>query len=256
MTPLFRLTDKLESFEAKLKLFCGELGITLAELDGDAHLQKGIGPDPHPIILSPIVAGPNISVSLVNPANHLEGLGLSPELLIKVKEKVNQVHQMNSGAVNVALGRLWDMFLHVYDLSANLTFATSEHLAVFFKLSGFHDHALRSLVRQKLLTLFKPKVRQEVMKDAMQSKVGLFSGNQEVSSRISESRKKDGIICSVILTPAASKSRSKSREKSKTKSGTKGASSRDGEAGKAGAAKKYKKDKNSEGEIQKGKGQQ
>ena len=28
MTPLFTLTDKLESFEAKLKLFCGELGIT------------------------------------------------------------------------------------------------------------------------------------------------------------------------------------------------------------------------------------
>ena len=36
MTPLFALTDKLESFEAKLRLFCGELGITLAELDGDA----------------------------------------------------------------------------------------------------------------------------------------------------------------------------------------------------------------------------
>ena len=51
MTPLFCLTDKLESFEAKLKLFCGELGITLAELDGDSRFLKGIGPDPHPIIL-------------------------------------------------------------------------------------------------------------------------------------------------------------------------------------------------------------
>ena len=67
MIPLFALTDKLESFEAKLKLFCGELGITLAELDGDASCQKGIGPDPHPIILKPIVAGPDISVPLVNP---------------------------------------------------------------------------------------------------------------------------------------------------------------------------------------------
>ena len=58
MTPLFQLTDELESFEAKLKLFCGELGIILAELDGDTHLQKGIGLDSHPIILNPIVAGP------------------------------------------------------------------------------------------------------------------------------------------------------------------------------------------------------
>ena len=51
MTPLFCLTDELESFEAKLKLFCGELGITLVELDGDSCFLKGIRPDPHPIIL-------------------------------------------------------------------------------------------------------------------------------------------------------------------------------------------------------------
>ena len=116
-------------------------------------------------------------------------------------EKVNQVHQANSGVVDAVLGTLRDAILHVYDLIADMTFATSEHLAVFFKLSGFHDHALRSLVRQKLLTLFKPKVRQAVMKDALQSKVGLFGGDQEVSNRISESRKEDGIICSAILTP-------------------------------------------------------
>ena len=89
-----------------------------------------------------------------------------------------------------------------------------------------------------MLTIFKPKVRQAVMKDALRSKVGLFGGDQEVSNKISESRKKDGIIRSAILTPATSKSKSKSRKKSKTKTGTKGASSKDGEAGKAGAAKK------------------
>ena len=71
MTPLFTLTDELESFEAQLKLFCGDLGITLAELDGDAHLLKGISPDPHPIFLWLIVTGPVTSVSLVNPADHL-----------------------------------------------------------------------------------------------------------------------------------------------------------------------------------------
>ena len=104
------------------------------------------------------------------------------------------------------------MFLHVYDLSADLTFATCEHLAVFFKLSGFHVNALRSLVRQKMLTIFKPKVRQAVMKDALRSKVCQFGGDQEVSNKISESRKKDGIICSAILTPATSKSKYKSKE--------------------------------------------
>ena len=166
MTPLFALTDKLESFETKLKLFCGELGITLAELDDDESCQKGIGLDPHPIILKLIVAGPDINVSLVNPADMLGDLGLSPDQLVRVRERVNQVHQANSGAVDVVLGRPKDAFLHVYDLSAKLTFAASEHLAVFFKLLGFQDDALRRLVWHKLLMLFKPKVRQAVMKGA------------------------------------------------------------------------------------------
>ena len=245
MTPLFALTDELEGFEAKLKLFCGELGITLAELDGDSGFQKGIGPDPHPIILKPIVAGPDISVPLVNPADMLGDLGLTPDMLVRVKERVNQVHQANSGAVDAVLGRLQDSFRHVYDLSAKMTFATSEHLNVFFRLSGFHDDALRRLVRHKLLTLFKPKVRKAVMKGAGQNKVGLFGGDEAVSNRIVESRKKDGIIRSAILTPATGKQKSKSKKKSsKTKTGTKGASSKkDGAAGKAGATKKTKKSK-------------
>ena len=94
-----------------------------------------------------------------------------------------------------------------------------------------------------MLTIFKPKVRQAVMKDALQSKVGLFGGDQEVSNMISESWRKDSIICSVVLTPASSKLKLKSRKKSKTKTGAKGASSKDGEAGKAGAANKSKKTK-------------
>ena len=114
MMPLFALTDELESFEAKLKLFCGELGITLVELDGDESCQKGIGPDTHPIILKPIVAGPDISVSLVNPADMFGDLGLSPDQLVRVRERVNQVHQANSGAVDAVLGRLKDVFLHVF----------------------------------------------------------------------------------------------------------------------------------------------
>ena len=242
MIPLFKLTDELEGFEAKLKLFCGELGITLAELDGDARFQKGIGPDPHPIILKPIVAGPDISVPLVNPADMLGDLGLTQEQLVLVKERVNQVHQANSGAVDAVLGRLQDSFRHVYDLSAKMTFATSERLNVFFGLSGFHDDALRRLVRHKLLTLFKPKVRKAVMKGAGQNKVGLFGGDEAVSNRIVESRKKDGIIRSAILTPTTGKQKSKTKKKSKSKTGTKGASSKkDGEAGKAGASKKPKR---------------
>ena len=53
-------------------------------------------------------------------------------------------------------------------------------LAVFFKLSAFHDHALRSLLRQKMLTIFKPNFRQAIMKEASQGKVGLFGGDQVV----------------------------------------------------------------------------
>ena len=184
LTPLFLLTDKLQSFEAKLKLFCGELGITLTELDGDKSILKGICPDPHPIVLLQIVAGPDVGVLLMNGADHLGDLGLSKEQLFRVRERVTQVHQKNLEAVSSGLGRLWDVFLHVYDLSAKLTFATSEHLAVFFKLSGFNDHALRSLVRQKMLTIFKPKVRQAIMKEASQGKVGLFSGDLVVIDRV------------------------------------------------------------------------
>ena len=76
------------------------------------------------------------------------------------------------------------------------------------------------------------------MRDTSQCKVGLFSGDQVVSNKITESRKRDGTIRSAVLMPATRKSKSKSRKKSKTKTGTKGASSKDGEAGKAGAAKK------------------
>ena len=79
----------------------------------------------------------------------LGDLGLSEEQLFRVRQRVTQVHQKNLEAVGPGLGSLQDAFLHVYDLSAKLTFATSELLAVFFKLSGFHDHALRSLMRQE-----------------------------------------------------------------------------------------------------------
>ena len=80
------------------------------------------------------------------------------------------------------------------------------------------------------------------MKGAGQTKVGLFGGDKAVSTRIVESRKKDGIICSAILTPATGKQKSKTKKKLKSKTGTKGASSKkDGEPGKAGATKKTKK---------------
>ena len=82
LTPLFLLTDELQNFEANLKLFCGDLGITLVELDGNKSLLKGIGPDRHPIVLPPIVVGPDVGVMMINPADHLEDLGLSKEQLL------------------------------------------------------------------------------------------------------------------------------------------------------------------------------
>ena len=85
-------------------------------------------------------------------------------------------------------------------------------------------------MKQKMLTLFRPKVRQVIMKEAVQGKVGLFGGDQVVCDRIIESGKKDSTICSAVLTPTTSKSKSKTKKKSKSKTGTNGASSKDGEA--------------------------
>ena len=65
-----------------------------------------------------------------------------------------------------------------------MTFANSEHLAVFFKLSGFHDYALKSFVWQKMLTIFKPTVRKAIMKETTQGGVGLFGGDQVVIDKI------------------------------------------------------------------------
>ena len=76
------------------------------------------------------------------------------------------------------------------------------------------------------------------MRDTSEGKVGLFGGDQVVIDKITESRKKDSTIHSNVLTPATSNPKSKSKKKSKTKTGMKGASSKDGEAGKTGAAKK------------------
>ena len=181
MTPLFALTNELRSFEAKLKLFCGELGITFAQLDRNSGFKKGIGGrNPLPIIIRPIVAGPNISVPLVNPADMLGGLGLTPEMHDRVKKRVNLVHQANSGTVDAGLSRLQDSFRHVYDLSTKLAFATSEHLNLFFRLSGFHDDALGRLVRLKLLQLSEPKVRRTVVKGARQNEVGLPDRDETV----------------------------------------------------------------------------
>ena len=104
LTPLFLLTDKLQSFKAKLTLFCGELGITLMELDGDESLSKAFEPDPHPIVLWPIVTGPDVGVAMMNPEDPLEDLGLDEEQLLQIKTRVDQVHQANFAAVENGLG--------------------------------------------------------------------------------------------------------------------------------------------------------
>ena len=217
MTPLFALTNELRSFEAKLKLFCGELGITLTQLDRNSGFKKGIGPGPLPIIIRPIVAGSDINVPLVNPADMLDDLRLTPDMLVRVKKRVNLVHQANSGTVNTGLGRLQYSFQHVYDLSTKLAFATSEHLNIFFRLSGFHDDALGRLVRHKLLKLFEPKVRRTIVKGARQNKVGLPDRDETVSHETVESRSKDGTILSAIYPSTVDKQKSKKGKSSKKK---------------------------------------
>ena len=191
MTPLFTLTNELASFEAKLELFCGELGTTLALLDRNSGFRKGIGSHPQPIVTM-IGGGLDISVPLVNPADMLGGLGLHPDLHGRVRKRINQVHQANSRTVEAGLSRLQDSFRQVYDLSSKLAFATSEDLDIFFRLSGFHDDALGSLLRHRLLLLSEPIVRRADVKGARQIGVGLPVGDETdfykfVQSRSSES---------------------------------------------------------------------
>ena len=159
---------------------------------------------------------------------------------------VNLVHQANSGTVDVGLGRLQDSFRHVYDLSTKLAFATSEHMNLLFRLSGFHDNALGRLVRFKLLKLSEPKVRRTVVKGARQNEVGLPDRDETVSHESVESRSTDGTIPSAICPSTIDKQKSKKGKSSKKKSsskktGNKGASSdQDGEAWNAGWAQVIK----------------
>ena len=246
MTPLFSLTNELGSFEAKLKLFCGELGITFAQLDRNSGFRKGIGRHPLPVVVRPMGAGPDISVPLVNPADMLGGLGLTPDVHSRVRKRVNLVHQANSGTVDAGLGRLQDSFRQVYDLSTKLAFATSEHLDIFFRLSGFHDDALGRLVRHKLLQLSEPKVRRTVVKGARQIEVGLPDRDETVFHESVESRSSVGTIHSAICSSTIDKQKSKKGNSSKKKASSKktgslGASfDQDGEAWDAGWAQVIK----------------
>ena len=246
MTPLFSLTNELAGFEAKLKLFCGELGITLAQLDRNSGFRKGIGSHPQPVVIRQIGAGLDISVPLVNPADMLGGLGLPPDIHGRVWKRINQVHQANSGTVEAGLSRLQDSFRQVYDLSTKLAFATSEDLDIFFRLSGFHDDALGSLIRHKLLLLSEPIVRRADVRGARQIGVGLPVRDETVFHKSVQSRSSDGTIPGVFPSSTNDKPKSKKKFFSKKKASSKqtgnsGASlDQDGEALDAGWAQVMK----------------
>ena len=241
MTPLFSLTNELAGFEAKLKLFCGELGITLAQLDRNFGFRKGIGPHPQPVTRQ-IGAGLDISVPLVNPADMLGGLGLPPDIAARVWKRINQVHQANSGTVEAGLSRLQDSFRQVYDLSTKLAFATSEDLELFFRLSGFHDEALGSLLRHRLLLLSEPIVRRADVKSARQNGVGLPVGDEMDFYRSVQSRFSENPF-GVPPPPTNIKPKSKKKQKKKvsSKAGISGSSyNKDGEVMDAGWVKVMK----------------
>ena len=177
MTPLFSLTSELDGFVAKLKLFCGELGIPLAQLDRNMGFRKGADLCPRPVTRW-MGASHGVSVPLVNPGNMLGGLGLPSGMTSRVRKRINQVHRATSGTVETELGRLQDLFRYVYDLSSTLAFATCEDLDLFFRLSGFHDEALGSLLRHRLILLSEPASDRGVVGSARQSGVDLEVGDE------------------------------------------------------------------------------
>ena len=241
MTPLFSLTSELASFEAKLKLFCGELGISLARLDRNLGFRKGTDSLPQPVTRL-IGAGLGISVPLVNPGDMLGGLGLHPDVAARVRKRINQVHQANSGTVEAGLSRLQDSFRQVYDLSTKLAFATSEDLELFFRLSGFHDEALGSLLRHRLLLLSEPIGSRVDVRSARQIGVGLPVGDEMDSHGSVQSRFSENPF-GVPPSPTNYKPKSKKKQKKKVSSmaGISGSSyNKDGEVLDAGWVKVMK----------------
>ena len=244
MTPLFTLTNELAGFEAKLELFCGELGTTLALLDRNSGFRKGVGSHPHPIVT--MVGGSfDISVPLVNPAEMLGGLGLHLDIHARVRRRINHVHQTNSRTVEAGLSRLQDSFRHVYDLSTKLAFATSEDLELFFRLSGFRDEALGSLLRHRLFLLSEPIVRWADVRSARQNGVGLPVGDETDFFRSVQSWSSENpFSVPPPSTKVKSKSKKKQKEKSSSKAGISGSSyNKDGEVMDAGwvqAMKNYR----------------
>ena len=233
MTPLFALTNELAGFEAKLRLFCGELGTTLALLDRNSGFKKDVRPHPHPISVG---GGYDISVLSINPADLLAGLGLHPDIQGRVHRRINQVHQANSRTVEAGLSRLQDSFQHVYDLSSKLAFATCEDLELFFRLSGFHDEALGILLRHRLLLLSEHMGRRAFVESPRQNGVGLQVGDETDSHGSVHSRDAGGPF-RVPPSPTNSKLKSKKKQKKKAsfKTETSGSSyNKDGEVLDAG----------------------
>ena len=159
-----------------------------------------------------------------------------------MRKRINQVHQANSGTAEAGLSRLQDSFRQVYDLSSKLAFATSENLDLFFRLSGFHDDALGSLLRHRLLLLSEPIVRRADVRGARQIGVGLPVGDETDFYKFVQSRSSESTFSSVPPSSTNDKSKSKRKFFSKKKASSKqagnsGASfNQDGEALDAGWA--------------------
>ena len=232
MTPLFSLTNELAGFEAKLKLYCEEIGITLALLDRNISFKKGVSSHSHPISVG---GGYDISVLSLNPADFLAGLGLHPDILSRVHRRINQVHQANSRTVEAGLSRLQDSFCRVYDLSSKLAFATCEDLEFFFRLSGFHDEALGILLRHRLLLLTEHMGRRAFVESPRQSGGGLKVGDK-AGPHGSVQSEESGSIPTVPLFPPNPKPKSKKKKKKTSfKTETAGSSrNKDGEVLDAG----------------------
>ena len=86
MTPLFSLTSELDGFEANLRLFCGELGISLARLDRNIGFRTGTDSYPRPVTRL-MGAGLGVSVPLVNPWGHVGGSRTAPGRGVSGAEK-------------------------------------------------------------------------------------------------------------------------------------------------------------------------
>ena len=76
---------------------------------------------------------------------------------------------------------------------------TSDSICVFLKLFNVNDSNQRRLVKFKMVNIFKPTVRQALLRDNSGSTQGIFGGDLNAFKNLEETKKQSALLKTVIL---------------------------------------------------------